>query len=268
MIYKKILSVLLLFCSLLCGSSAQAVEANDYRLGAGDAIRIVVFQNPDFTVDARVSESGTISYPLLGTVVLGGLTISAAEQELAQLLHKGGYVQQPQVNIVLSQIRGNQVSVLGQVNRPGRFPLETFNTRVTDMLATAGGVASTGAEVVVLSGVRDGKPLRMEIDIADLFRGKGRGDDVLVRGGDALYVDRAPMFFIYGEVQRPGTYRVERKMTVMQALAQGGGPTARGTENGLKVYRRDESGSVEKITPELTDLVQPDDVFVIRESLF
>ncbi|HET7832231.1 MAG TPA: polysaccharide export protein EpsE [Gallionella sp.] len=247
---------------------AHAIEGNDYRLGAGDAIRIVVFQNPDFTVDARVSESGAISYPLLGTVVLGGLTISAAEQEIAQQLRKGGFVQQPQVNITLSQIRGNQVSVLGQVNRPGRYPLETFNTRVTDMLATAGGVASTGGEVVVLSGVRDGKPLRIEIDIARLFVSKGRDDDVLVRGGDALYVDRAPMFFIYGEVQRAGAYRIERKMTVMQALAQGGGLTARGTERGLKVYRRNENGKVEMTTPELTDPVQPDDVFVIRESLF
>ena len=115
------------------GAVAQAQA--DYPLSPGDAIRVQVFQNPDLTIETRVSEGGSITYPLIGAVDLGGLSIAAAEKKIADALQKGGFIRQPQVNIVLVQIRGNQVSVLGQVNRPGRFPLETANTRLSDMLA-------------------------------------------------------------------------------------------------------------------------------------
>lgn len=250
-------------------AQAQAPEKQgDYQLGAGDAIRILVFQNPDLTLESRVSEGGTITYPLIGTVPIGGLTISGAEQKIATALKAGGFVQQPQVNIVLIQNRGNQVSVLGQVNRPGRFPLETFNTRVSDMLATAGGATAGGDDTLIITGVRDGKPFRKQIDIPALYLGDKTEVDMVLAGGDAIYVHRAPVFYIYGEVQRPGSFRIERKMTIQQALAQGGGPTVRGTENRLRLHRKNAAGTIEQISPELTDAVQPDDVLYVRESLF
>ena len=253
--------------SLAAQAQAQDKQG-DYQLGAGDAIRILVFQNPDLTLDSRVSEGGTITYPLIGTVEIGGLTISGAEQKIASALKSGGFVQQPQVNIVLIQNRGNQVSVLGQVNRPGRFPLETFNTRVSDMLAAAGGATVAGDDVAIVTGVRDGKPFRKLIDIPALYLGEKAEADFVLSGGDTIYVNRAPVFYIYGEVQRPGSFRIERKMTVQQALAQGGGPTIRGTEGRLRLHRRDASGAVAELSPELTDAVQPDDVLYVRESLF
>jgi len=144
-------------------SSTQAQP--DYPLGAGDSLRIQVFQNPDLMIETRVSENGSITFPLIGPVQLGGLSIGAAEKKIADALEKGGFLKQPQVTIVLLQIRGNQVSVLGQVNRPGRFPMETANTRVTDMLANAGGTTATGDDLVIVSGVRNGKPFRKFIDI-------------------------------------------------------------------------------------------------------
>ena len=138
-------------------------------LGKGDSIRIVIFQNPDLTVETRVTENGTISYPLIGSIRVGGFTIPAAERAIAKALSDGGFIQKPQVNIVLLQNRGNQVSVLGAVNRAGRFPLETFDTRVSEMIAIAGGIAPTGADIAILTGVREGKPFRREIDIAEMF---------------------------------------------------------------------------------------------------
>lgn len=250
-------------------AQAQAPEKQgDYLLGAGDAIRIQVFQNPDLTLESRVTEGGTITYPLIGTVPIGGLTISDAEQKIATALIAGGFVQKPQVNIVLIQVRGNQVSVLGQVNRPGRFPLETVNIRASEMIATAGGIAATGADSVIVVGKRGGKPFRKEIDIAALYLDNKLDDDIAVGGGDVIYVQRAPVFYIYGEVQRPGAFRIERKMTIRQALAQGGGPTLRGTEKGLRVHRRDASGVVAETAPELNEDIQPDDVLYVRESLF
>jgi polysaccharide biosynthesis/export protein len=243
-------------------------NSQDYRLGAGDAIGVQVYQSPDLSIDARVSESGVISYPLIGSVQLGGLTIAEAEKKIGDALKSGGFVKVPQVNIVLRQVRGNQVAVLGQVSRPGRFPLETFNTRVSDMLAAAGGTTPTGDDVLIVTGQRDGKPFRKVIDIPALFLNQKSDDDIVLAGGDTLYVNKAPMFYIYGEAQRPGPYRIERGMTVMQALAQGGGPTVRGSQNRLKLHRRDASGKVVEITPNLNDLVRPEDVIYVRESLF
>jgi len=269
--------VFLMLCGLMAGVASfgalaqekqQAGQQGDYQLGAGDAIRILVFQNPDLTLDSRVSEGGTITYPLIGTVQIGGLTISGAEQKIATALKSGGFVQQPQVNIILIQNRGNQVSVLGQVNRPGRFPLETFNTRVSDMLAAAGGAAAGGDDIVIVTGVRDGKPFRKQIDIPSLYIGDKPDADLVLSGGDTIYVHRAPVFYIYGEAQRPGAFRIERNMTVMQALSMGGGPTARGSEWRLRLHRKGADGAIEQLSPELTDPIKPDDVIYVRESLF
>jgi len=258
--------------AVLALANATAVCAADntseYVLGAGDTIRINVFQNPDLTVETRVSESGTITFPLIGNVAVSGLTIPAAEQKIAKQLRAGGFVLKPQVNILVLTIRGSQVAVLGQVNRPGRYPLEIFNSKVTEMLAIAGGITPAGADTIVLVGTRDGKAFRKEIDVPALFLTNKLADDILVAGGDIIYVHRAPMFYIYGEVQRPGVYRLEREMTVIQGLAQGGGLTLRGTERGLRISRRGADGKTQEITPSMVDPIHTDDVIYVRESLF
>lgn len=262
-----LLAALLVFFNLVVPAQAQS-QATDYPLGAGDAIRIQVFQNPDLTIETRVSENGSITYPLIGAVQLGGLSIAVAEKKIADALQTGGFIQNPQVNIVLMQIRGNQVSVLGQVNRPGRFPLETANTRLSDMLANAGGATAGGDDIAIVVGTRNGKQFRKQIDIPSIFLDDKLQDNIVLQGGDSIYVHRASVFYIYGEVQRPGAFRVERDMTIMQALAQGGGPTARGSEKRLRLHRRAADGSIQLIEPQLTDPVLPNDVIYVKESIF
>lgn len=259
--------LLALFLAALGNVCAQEKPV-DLRLGPGDAIRIVVFQNPDLTLETRVSESGTITYPLIGAVEIGGLSIGAAEQKIVAGLKEGGFVLQPQVNIALVQVRGNQVSVLGQVGRPGRFPLETANTKLTELLATAGGIAPGGADTLILTGIREGKPLRLEIDVPAMLLKGDPQRDITVQGGDIIYVHRAPQFYIDGEVQRPGSYRLERDMTVRHALAQSGGISLRGTKRGLSIHRRDAAGRIVVVEPGQDDAVQPDDIIHVREALF
>lgn len=266
-LFRSVLALVLGFCATLASAQGSNAVAPEYKLAAGDAIKVQVYQNPDLTLEARVSESGTISYPLVGSVPVGGMSIGEAEKKIAAALERGKILKQPQVNIVLLQVRGNQVSVLGQVQKPGRFPLETTTMRVSDMLALAGGVTAQGDDVVVVSGTRNGQPFRKAVDIPSLFRGDRSGDDILLQPGDSLYVNKAPTFYIYGEAQRPGTYKIERGMTMQQALAQGGGPTARGSER-LRLNRTRADGSVIQVEPRLTDPVQPGDVLFVKESLF
>ena len=247
---------------------APPAVAPEYRLGGGDVLRITVYQNPDLTLETRVTESGIVSYPLLGNLRLGGQTVTAAEKQIADGLRTGNFVKQPQVSIVVTQVRGNQASVLGMVNRPGRYPIEVAGMRLSDLLATAGGTAVGGADTLVVTGIREGRPFRTEIDLPALFADSNRSQDLLIQNGDTVWVDRQPQVYIYGEVQRPGPLRLERGMTLMQALAAGGGLTQRGTERGIKVHRRNGGGQVQVLQPAMQERMQDGDVVFVRESLF
>lgn len=247
---------------------SAAGSTNEYRLGSGDVVRISVYQNPDLTLETRITEAGVVSYPLLGSIRLGGLSVTAAEKLIADGLRNGNFVKQPQVTMVVTQVRGNQVSVLGQVNRPGRYPLEVADMRLSDLLAMAGGTSANGADRVVVTGVRNQQPFRLEVDLPALFAPGGRDQDIYVLNGDSIWVDRQPIVYIYGEVQRPGPMRLERGMTVMQALATGGGLTQRGTQKGLRVHRKGADGNIVVLEPGLDDSVQAGDVVYVRESLF
>jgi polysaccharide export outer membrane protein len=273
-IFSALMAGLVAVLLMGAGPSAQAQTAasaaapNEYRLGSGDTIRVTVFQNPDLTLEGRISEAGVVSYPLLGSIRLGGLSVTAAEKFIADGLRNGNFVKQPQVSLVVLQVRGNQASVLGQVNRPGRYPIEVADMRLSDMVATAGGIAQGGSDLVIVTGVRDGKPFRYEVDLPSLFAPGGRDKDIFILNGDTLFVDRQPLVYIYGEVQRPGPMRLERDMTLLQVLASGGGLTLRGTEKGIKVHRKEADGSIKQIVPTLTDKVREGDVVFVRESLF
>jgi polysaccharide biosynthesis/export protein len=259
----------LAMCLLLVGAVLQPAYAQqEYLLGSGDILKIAVFKNPDLTLEARVSEVGSISFPLIGPVQVASLTLPAAERRIAQMLKDGGFVQNPQVNILLTQAVGNQVSVLGQVNRPGRYPLEAAGGHLSGMLATAGGIATTGADQVIVTGARGGKPFRREIDIVQLSLSGNNTDDIALMGGDTVFVNRAPSFYIYGQVQRAGELRLERAMTVMQALAAGGGVTGKGTSRDIVLHRRDSTGKVKEIGANLDDDVRDGDVIYVKESVF
>ena len=269
--WRRAWVALALLCLGVIGANAQQPGASgrvEYVLGAGDVVHIVVYQNPDLTSDVRVSEAGSISFPLIGAVKVGGLTTGQAEKRIADALKSGNFVKQPQVSILVTNVRGNQASVLGQVNKPGRYPLEVADMRLTDVLALAGGISTTGADFVTVVGTRDGKPYRAEVDLPTVFAPGKRGEDLIIQNGDVIWVDHSPMVFIYGEVQRPGAQRLERGMTVMQLLASGGGLTQRGTEKGLQLRRRGPDGRIQSTQPSMDDTLRDGDVVYVKESLF
>ena len=232
--------------------AVQPVE----KLGVGDAVKVTVFQQPDLTLDTRVDEKGSILMPLVGNVKVAGLTTNAAAVQIAEALKRGKYLNNPQVNVALTTVRSRQVSVLGMVAKPGRYPLDETSSQLADVIAAAGGILPTGSETVLVT--REGKEQKVPLI------GKG----YMLRGGETVYVDRAPMFYIYGEVTRAGAYKVEPNMSVMQAIAAGGGMTPRGSDRRLKLRRTTADGKWVETDVGLQEQVRADDVIYVREALF
>ncbi len=253
--------------ALLMAMTLNLARAADVLLGPGDVLKVSVYNNPDLQLETRVSAAGGITFPLIGPVTVGGLTVAAAEKKISDLLVGGGFLKKAEVNIIVTVIQSSQVSVLGQVNRPARYPIDGPRS-VMDMLAMAGGISADGGETVNLIRRRNGVTTKDVIDVVEMVRNGELKQDYEVQGGDVLYVERSPRFYIYGEVQRPGVFRLERNMTVLQALSTGGGLTPRGTERGMRIKRRDANGVMQQIDAKQDDLLQMDDVVYVRESLF
>lgn len=248
-------------------SAVAAMAPPNLVLGGGDVLRLTVYGSPDLATEARVSPTGTITVPLVGQVQVAGLPVPAAEKKIAGLLDSGGYVKKAQVNILVTTIQSQQVSVLGQVNRPGRYPMDGKRS-LMDALAQAGGIGPDGGDTVTLIRTRNGKTSSDAVDIIKMVQSGDFAHDYELAPNDVVYVERAPRFYIYGEVQRPGPVRLERGMTVLQALSAGGGLTPRGTERGLRINRRDAGGQLQVLQAKHEDVLQVDDVVYVKESLF
>jgi polysaccharide export outer membrane protein len=229
--------------------------AQTEKLGPGDAIRITVFQQPDLTTETRITERGTIAMPLIGEVKVAGLSQAEAGASIAESLKRGRYLKNPQVSVALTTLRSRQVSVLGNVTRPGRYALDATSSQIADVIAAAGGITTGGSEIVTV--LREGK--EHKVSVLKPFA---------LKGGDTVNVERAPVVYIYGEVTRGGAYPLVPDMTVMQAIAAGGGITPRGSERRLKLRRTAGNGKYVETDAKLQDRVKADDVIFVRESLF
>ncbi len=256
--------VLIVATGLMCLTKAAAAKPEDYRLGAGDLIRVMVFDHEELSVDARISQTGNITFPLIGQLRVAGLSTRETELLLARSLIDGGFVKQPHISVLVSEYQSQKVAVMGQVAKPGQYPLDS-SKRVMDMLAMAGGVLNdTAAEDVTL--VRADSS-RVVIDLKKLFDGDP-AVNLGVQDGDTLFVAHAPQFYIYGQVQHPGQYRLLRHTTISQAISIGCGLTPRGTQRGAIVKRVDAHGKEHKYSVKDEDVLQQDDVLMIKASLF
>lgn len=256
--------------AILCLSgAARAQGASDYLLGGGDAVKIVVFLSPELTTETRVSEQGLINFPMVGSVKIGGLSLGQAETLLSDKLKQGGFIQKAQVLINITTYRSQMVSLLGNVSKPGRYPIEVPGTRLTELLATAGGITASGADTVIITRqAPSGKVEKIEVDLPSIFIDGKTQLDMVLKGGDSIYVHRQPNFYIAGAVGRPGIYPVDRGMTVSQAIAKGGSYTLRSRESGVRLIRRDAGGKMIESIPKMDEVVQAEDQIFVRESLF
>jgi polysaccharide export outer membrane protein len=228
MTVKRLLSALLVLC---CGvalpAGAQEEKTPDtggYRVGIGDVIEVEVFQEDEISGDFSVEPSGAITFPLLGAVPIAGMTAAEIAALLEKMLEKDYYVD-VQLKVEVAVFASQPVTLVGEVQSPGTYYLEG-RTTLTELLAKAGGLKASAGPVLELRRTArmegEGPPRPMIFETAKLSTGEA-GRDVILQAGDVLFVSPKKMYFITGEVARPGQYEISLGMTLMQALSQAGG---------------------------------------------
>jgi polysaccharide export outer membrane protein len=256
-----------IFTALVMAFCLVGTVRAEYLIGTDDIVQVKIYGYDDLTTSIRVSENGRIALPLIGEVEVAGQTEFDAAHKITQLLGKGGFIQDANVTVTIFEYKNQQISVLGQIKAPGIYVLKSKTTLV-DMIAMAGGLGELADNRVIITRLINGKPIKLEVDLRAALESPERSEKVFIEKGDVIYIPKAPVFYIYGEVQHAGSFRLEPNMTVAQALSLGGGLTLRGTLRDMVIERRDANGVSKTIDVELSDNVLKDDVIVVDERWF
>jgi polysaccharide export outer membrane protein len=282
---------------LVIGRSALALvalavmsSAEEYDIGPQDVLRIAVLGQPEMSGEFSVDQAGMVEFPFLGTIKASEMRPKEFEKKLTTLL-ADGYLKRPQVAVTVKEYRSQRVYVTGEVSRAGPYALRS-DRKLLSLLADLGPLGTNvGHEVVVTRPPKpEPLPLLFEIPpddalqtgdilpkpvpadevfrkhLRDLQLGKPEADLVL-EPGDTVFFPKASSVYLAGHVARPGAYRYEEGMTVMQALNQAGGATERGAVGRVKLVRFVDGKRVEmKANP--LDVVQPEDTIVVPERFF
>jgi polysaccharide biosynthesis/export protein len=258
-----------------CVSAAAAQSAGDYVIGPQDVLTIQVFDQADLGGKYSVEADGTFSFPLIGRVRAGGLTLRAFEGELRAKL-ADGYFRNPQVSVAIEHYRSQRVFVMGEVRQPGPVAL-TGGMTLIEALARAGSTTVTASGEVAIVRARAGVqgPLLPDQDAgAHVFRANIRdleagalSQNLELRDGDTIFVPRAETVYVFGHVRTPGAYGIQADTTVLQALSLAGGVTEHGAMNRVRVVRI-EKGAKKELRVKLTDAVRPGDTIIVPQRFF
>jgi polysaccharide biosynthesis/export protein len=267
-------TVLLLALALAAAQESSKGERANYIVGPGDVLTVHVFYEPQLSGNFRVENDGHFGYPFLGRVSAGGRTVGSIATLLKDRL-SDGYLKNPQVTVDVEQFRSQSVFVMGEVRTPGKYVLSGSIT-LLDALAQAGSpTPAAGAEILILHpkngslgtptlpSQRDAEVTRVnlrEIEDGRLSR------NVTIRDGDTIFVPKAERFFVTGMVRNPGSYVLERNMTVLQAISTAGGITERGSNRRLRIVRIVDNKRKE-FDAKPTDIVSAGDTIVVRQRL-
>lgn len=269
------LSCVALLCLSLAGPIA-AQSGGDYVIGAQDVLTVAVFDQPDLGGKYAVELDGSFTFPLIGRVKAGGLTIRDFESELKRKL-ADGFFRNPQVTVAIEQYRSQRVFVTGEVRSPGAYAL-TGDMTLIEALAKAGSTTPTASDEVVV--VRGGKGAdqpatadddsrdQTRINLQDLQSGRGTAQNLSLRDGDTIYVARAELTYVLGQVKNPGSYAIRSNTTVLQALSLAGGVTPTGAMNRTRIIRAVDATTTTEVKVRLTDIVKPGDTIMVPERFF
>ena len=239
-------------------SAAPTTLSDGYVLGPGDVIEVAVLGRDEFRPRVQVQADGTIQLPYLHSVKASDLTVLQLRDRIAGLLREGGFYVDPVVSVSVASYASRYVTALGEFGTPGILPVDRAY-RISEIIARAGGLRpSAGDELLV----RRANGEQLTLPITAVSSGVGR-EDPYVEPGDKLYIATAPNFYIYGQVNAPGAYKVEKNMTVRMALARGGGLTDRGSSKRVSLFR---NGKKTKVN--LDETLTGGDTIVIGERFF
>jgi polysaccharide export outer membrane protein len=239
-----------------------AAAPADYRVGPGDLLKITVYRATDYDSVVQVAEDGTIPFSVIGKVRVVGLTPSQVAMTLSDGLQKGGIFKDPVVNVLVQEYHYKTVFVLGNVGKPGEYPLERGGLRLSDLLARSGALIGEGVTNIKITRP-DGTV--EELVARDIVSGKR---DREAAPGETIIVGTQSVFYISGEVMRAGSYPVEPGLTVGRAIALAGGLGPRGSRNKIKITRTGEDGQEHVVRVKSDDLIQPKDLIVIGSRIF
>ena len=276
----------LLLAAVLCapvlsGSQAPAPQTEpsrtEYVIGAQDVLTITVWDSPDLSGKFTVETDGSFTFPLIGRVKAGGLTLRQCEAELKKKL-ADGYFKNPQVSVAVESYRSQRVFIVGEVRNPGTYPL-TGDMTLIEAIARAGSTTpSASPEALVVrppAGKATSGPLLpgqaesevLKVDLKELQSG-ALSQNIALRDGDTIFVSRAESIYVFGQVRSPGAYALQSaETTVLQALSLAGGVTDRGATNRIKIVRVVD-GEKQEVKVKLTDLVLPGDTIIVPERYF
>lgn len=246
--------------------------ATEYVAGPQDVLEVTVFGEEEMSGKFPIEADGTFNFPLIGRVKAGGLTLRAIEREVHARL-ADGYLQNPQVAVAVGQFRSQRVFIVGEVSRPGTYPL-TAQMSLIEAIATAGSASSSAAgHAVIIRGSRpgDGPDAQAESEVlhADLgaFESGSLANNIILRDGDVVVVPRAQSVYVLGQVNSPGVFTMERDTSVLQALALAGGVRERGSMSRIRIVRL-VNGKKTEIKVGLDDRVRPGDTVMVLERFF
>jgi len=263
--------------AMLASGAVAQTPTTDYVVGPDDVLMIAVFNEPTLSGRFTVETDGTINYPLVGRVQVGGKTLRAIQEDLTSRLG-ASYLRNPQVTILVDQFRSQSIFVLGEVRQPGKHVISGYLT-LLEALSQAGGPTTSAGTEVILRRPKDPSTSTGPIDPADDTASEvvarvsledlqsGRAASVAIRDGDNVFVPKAETFSVTGYVRNPGPYVWEEGMTVLVALAKAGGITERGARNRVKIIRIVD-GELREIRVEMTDLVRPNDTIEVPQRYF
>jgi polysaccharide export outer membrane protein len=249
----------------------------DYMIGSEDILEIIVWGHDDLKRITPVSLEGIISFPLIGEVRAEGLSAVSLEKVIASKLAEG-YIVKPQVTVTVKEYKSQQVFLMGEVTKPGTYPVTREND-ILYVLSQAGGPTKDAGEelVIIRPGKRTDRALTLEeaemgkeqiirANLRDVLAGNKK-HNITIRDGDTLIVPKMPFFFVMGEVKTPGKYNLERGTTVLMGISIGGGLTQLAAPKRTKITREIEGKKIE-IPTTMDTLVLPGDTIIVPESFF
>ncbi len=242
----------------------QDADRASYKLGPTDQLNIDVTGEPDLSGKWVVDDTGSISYPYLNRVSVAGLTAAEVEDKLRTGL-KAGYLRNPQVRVEIGQYKSQKVIVMGEVRTTGTLVLSGSNVSLLEALGMAGSVTANASNIVTVTrpkkGKEDGRTFTVDL------RNLDQVGSLILQDGDVIKVPVAQRFYIDGMVRNPGSYVIEGKMTLEQAVVLAGGLNDRGSLRGA-VAERTVKGRLDEVKLKPQDQIFADDYIKIKSRLF